>query len=376
MASLDWRELFAQNQAAIRASGVSLPSLPSSIAEPGRLLPPPTHGPGGTLRPLERGATLPAVDAPGERRTFTVGGRARQALVHAPPGVGVETPAPLVCMLHGCTQDPESFAAATRIAAAAGRHGFVVVLPGQERGDNPMRCWNWFDPQQRARGRGEPAAIAGIVGQLLGEAEPRIDPRRVFVCGLSSGGAMASILAATYPDVFAAAAIHSGLAFGSASDVGSAYAAMANGGADPAGQGRAAHAAMGRHARAVPTIVVHGSADRTVAPVNADQVLQQTMTANRLAAPECRLLDERRPSTVSKGHADGGLAYSRARWHDTGGRLVHELLLVEGLGHAWSGGLPGGSYTDPRGPDATDAITRFFAEASGAQLERGEARAA
>jgi poly(hydroxyalkanoate) depolymerase family esterase len=342
---IDWRTLYAQNQAAIRASGVSLPSLPS---------PPPAPGVIG-------GETLPA--RPGEPRTFTVGGRARQALVYAPPGVGIETPAPLVCMLHGCTQDPRSFAAATEATAAADRHGFVVVLPGQDRGDNAMGCWNWFEPGHQARGRGEPAAIVGIVGQMVGASAPRIDPRRIFVCGLSSGGAMASILAATYPDVFAAAAIHSGLAYGAASDVASAYAAMANGAADPAGRGRAAYAAMGSHARAVPTIVVHGTADRTVAPVNAQQVLRQTMTANRLAAPECGELDEHRPASVSDGHTDGGLAFTSTRWNDAGGRLVHELLLVDGLGHAWSGGLPGGSYTDPRGPDATEAIARFFAEA-------------
>src|SRR5918911_4978489 len=348
---IDWRTLYEQNQAAIRASGVSLPSVPSLPSLPS---PPPAPGVIGGERLLAR---------PGEPRTFTVGGRARQALVYAPPGVGIETPAPLVCLLHGCTQDPRTFAAATQVTAAADRHGFVVVLPGQDRGDNAMGCWNWFEPGHQARGRGEPAAIVGIVGQMVGASAPRIDPRRIFVCGLSSGGAMASILAATYPDVFAAAAIHSGLAYGSASDVRSAYAAMAGGGPDPAGQGRAAHAAMGRYARAVPTIVIHGQADRTVAPVNAHQALEQAMATNRLAAPECRFLDARRPAAVSNGHADGGLAYTSARWTDRRGALVHELLLVDGLGHAWSGGLPGGSHTDPRGPDATDAIARFFAEA-------------
>jgi poly(hydroxyalkanoate) depolymerase family esterase len=267
-------------------------------------------------------------------------------------------------MLHGCTQDPAGFAAATRIVTAADRHGFVVVLPGQERGDNAMRCWNWFEPQHQGRDRGEPAAVAGIVRRIVGEGGPQIDARRVFVCGLSSGGAMASVLAATHPDLFAAAAIHSGLAYGAASDLGSAYAAMANGSPNAAAQGRAAYAAMGRHARAVPTIVVHGSADRTVAAVNARHVLEQAIAANRLAAPECRDLDPEHPATVSHARTDAGLAYSRARWSDRRGALVHELLLVEGLGHAWSGGLPGGSHTDPRGPDAIDAIARFFAEAT------------
>jgi poly(hydroxyalkanoate) depolymerase family esterase len=362
MAPLDWRALYAQNRAAIERSGVSLPLL--STPTPTVLPPRPLPGDRAPLRPLRRrSAALPRVDAPGEQRTFTVDGRTRQALVHAPPGIGVETPAPLVCMLHGCTQDPAAFAAATRIRAAAGRHGFVVVLPGQNRADNAMGCWNWFEREHQRRGGGEPAAIAGIVDRMLGEAEPRIDRGRVFVCGLSSGGALASVLAATYPDVFAAAAIHSGLAYGAASDVGSAYAAMANGGPDPERQARAAHAAMGRYARAVPTIVVHGQVDRTVAPINARQTLEQAMATNRLAAPECRLLDSRHPSTVLDERADGGLTYTRARWNDGRGALVHELLLVDGLGHAWSGGLPQGSYTDPRGPDATEAIVRFFKDA-------------
>jgi poly(hydroxyalkanoate) depolymerase family esterase len=360
MSPIDWRDLYAQNRAVIERSGVSMPDRPSP-PPPAGLLTPRTHPVGAPLRLDDRGP-VPGVDALGEERTFTVRGRARQALVFAPAGVGVETPVPLLCMLHGCTQDPASFAAATRIAAAAEQHGLVAVLPAQDRAANPMRCWNWFEPEQQQRDRGEPAAIAGIIAQVLGESEPRIDARRVFVCGLSSGGAMAAILAATYPDLFAAAAIHSGLAYGSASDTGSAYAAMANGGRDPAAQGRAGYAAMGRKAPPVPTTIIHGLADRTVAPVNARQVLRQTMAANRLAAPECRLLDERRPSSVAEEHADGGLRYTRTRWNDSEGAPAHELMLVDGLGHAWSGGLPGASHTDPRGPDATHAIVRFFAD--------------
>ena len=361
MTIIDWRDLYAQNRAAIQRSGVSLPELhvPAPL---GGLPGPPTGG----LRPAWPDGSRPVhgTDAHGDERTFTVGGRARRALVHVPAGAGVETAAPLVCLLHGCTQDPASFAAATQIAAAADRNGFVAVLPGQDRADNQLRCWNWFAPEQQRRGSGEPAAIAGIIGQMIGDTQLRIDPRRVFVCGLSSGGAMASILAATYPDIFAAAAIHSGLAYGSASDVGSAYSAMASGAPDPGAQARAAHAAMGPRARAVPTLVIHGSADRTVAPVNADHVLRQAMATNRLAAPECATLDEHHPASVSDGRADGGLTYRSARWRDSRGALVHELLLVDGLGHAWSGGRAGGSHTDPRGPDATDAIVRFFAEAT------------
>jgi poly(3-hydroxybutyrate) depolymerase len=146
--------------------------------------------------------------------------------------------------------------------------------------------------------------------------------------------------------------------------VAAAFDAMARGGADPAGQGRAAHAAMGELARPVPSMVVHGSADHTVAPVNARQVLQQSMTANRLAAPETCDFDLARPTTTSRGQVSDGYAYTRCQWTDRRGALVHELLKVDGLGHAWSGGAPGGSHTDPRGPDATDAIWHFFAQAT------------
>ncbi len=339
MRQIDWRELYAANRAAIERAGVATSDPPPGLAG---------------SRPTA---------APGER-TFTVAGRTRRALVHAPAGADPQIALPLVCMLHGCTQDAASFAAATLMDDAADRHGFAVVYPQQELGDNPRRCWNWFLPEHQARGTGEPASIAAIVRELVGTASPwTIDPRRVFVAGLSAGGAMAAVMAATYPDLFAAVAVHSGLAYRSAANVTEALTAMARGSEDPVGAGRAAHGAMGAHARAVPSIVVHGSADATVAPVNAERVLQQSMAANRLAAPEAGDLDSARPTTITQGRVDGGHAYTRSQWTDGGGVVMHERLDVDGLGHAWSGGAPGGSYTDPRGPDATEAIWRFFAQA-------------
>jgi poly(hydroxyalkanoate) depolymerase family esterase len=341
MKPIDWRDLYAANRAVIERAGVTTSDPPA-------------------------GGTVPA-RAPRDERTFTVAGQTRRALVHAPPGAEPQTALPLVCMLHGCTQDAASFAAATLMNDAADRHGFVVVYPQQERGDNPRCCWNWFVPEHQARGRGEPASIAAIVRELMGTASPwTIDPRRVFVAGLSAGGAMAAVMAATYPDLFAAVAVHSGLAYRSAANVGAALTAMARGSEDPIGGGRAAHAAMGRHARAVPSIVVHGSADATVAPVNAERVLAQSMAANRLAAPETGDLDSARPTSTARGRVEGGHAYTHSRWVDRRGVLMHERLEVDGLGHAWSGGAPGGSYTDPRGPDATEAIWRFFTQATAA----------
>ncbi|MEA2257064.1 MAG: hypothetical protein QOG35_3109 [Solirubrobacteraceae bacterium] len=335
MTSIDWRELYASNRAVIERAGGAPGPLPS------------------------------ASDGAWEEQTSTVGGRTRHALVHPPAGVDPQTAVPLVCMLHGCTQDAAGFAAATLMNEAADRHGFVAVYPQQERGENPQACWNWFLPEHQARGAGEPASIAAIVRELMGTTSRwTIDASRVFVAGLSAGGAMAAILGAVYPDLFAAIAVHSGLAYRSAGSMGAAFTAMARGAEDPVGAGRAAHAARGDLARPVPTMVVHGSADTTVAPVNAEQVLQQSMTANRLAAPETCDLDPSHPTATSRGRVDGGLSYASRRWTDRRGALMHEVLAVDGLAHAWSGGAPGGSYTDPRGPDATEAIWRFFAEAT------------
>jgi poly(hydroxyalkanoate) depolymerase family esterase len=340
MRSVDWKELYASNRAVIERAGGAL----------------------GEAR-TEPGAW--------HEQTVTVAGRTRRALVHPPAGVEPQTAVPLVCMLHGCAQDAASLAAATLMNEAADRHGFVAVYPQQGRGENPGGCWNWFLPEHQARGAGEPAEIVAIVRELMGTTSHwTIDTRRVFVAGLSAGGAMAAILAAVYPDVFAAVAVHSGLAYRSAASLGAAFTAMTRGGEDPVGHGRAAHAAIGRLARPVPSIVIHGSADHTVAPVNADHVLQQSMTANRLAAPETCDLDVARPTTTSRSQVDDGHAYTRRQWMDRRGTLMHELLEVDGLGHAWSGGAPGGSYTDPRGPDATEAICRFFAQATAEQPAR------
>ena len=305
--TVDWRELYASNRAVIERA----------------------HGLAGLS----------------EEKTI-VGGRTRRALVHTPAHADPGVARPLVCLLHGCTQDAATFATATRMNDAADRHGFIAVYPQQERGENAQRCWNWFDGRHQARGAGEPASIAAVVRELVGTTtEWTVDPDRVFVAGLSAGGAMAAVLAASYSDLFAAVAVHSGLAYRSATSVPSAFAAMARGARE-----------VSDVARPIPSMVIHGSADRTVAPVNGDQVLAQSMGAGGL--------DLARPTSTARGHVAGGHAYEHSRWTDARGALMHERLTVEGMGHAWSGGLPGGSYTDPRGPDATEAIWSFFAGVS------------
>jgi poly(hydroxyalkanoate) depolymerase family esterase len=368
MRTLDWRELYAQNQAAIAAGGIRLPAmtLPSV---------PPMHAAGApetaarglpNLLRERQPVTNPRVRRPGSRSTprGTPGADAH-SLVHVPSGLDPEVPVPVVCMLHGCTQNPATFAAATAMNETADRHGFVVVYPAQPSERNANRCWNWFLPAHQQRGTGEPDLIARTTQDLITRASGQtVDPTRMFIAGLSSGGAMALILAACYPDVFAAVAIHSGLPYRSATDLTSAFAVMGRAGANRTADGHAIHSAMGTYARPIPSLVIHGTADRTVAPENARHILAQSMHANHLAAPRGCAHDPARPTTSEHTRADGGLFYTRNEWIDARGILMHESIEVQDLGHAWSGGTPGGSYTDPRGPSATEAIWRFFAQAA------------
>lgn len=368
MSPLDWHELYAQNQAAIASSGVRLPAMtptplsPTSVAgvpETGqRQLP--------NLLRRRRRVTKPSARHPGLRSTpgGTPSADAR-ALVHVPAGLSPEVPAAVVCMLHGCTQDPATFAAATAMNETANRHGFVVIYPAQPSGRNANRCWNWFLPAHQQRGAGEPELIAGTTQELIAEESGHtVDPRRVFVAGLSSGGAMALILAACYPDIFAAVGIHSGLPYRSATDLASAFAVMRHAAANTAADGHAIHSAMGTRARRLPSLVIRGTADRTVAPENSRHVLAQLMHANHLAAPQSCAHEPARPTTSQHTRADGGLSYTRNQWIDADGTLMHESIEVQDLGHAWSGGTAGGSYADPRGPSATEAIWEFFAQAA------------
>ena len=285
---------------------------------------------------------------------------ARPYKLYVPRGYRAQ-PVPLIVMLHGCTQSPDDFAAGTRMNEMAEEDTCLVVYPEQVASANASKCWNWFNRDDQQRGRGEPALIAGITREVM--AEYKIDERRVYVAGLSAGGAAAAIMGATYPDLYAVIGVHSGLACGCASDLPSAFAAMRSGGASPGSQApwlsKKAHEPFGATQRAVPTIVFHGDLDKTVHPSNGDEVLTQFGAE----------IGDSRPA-VESGQVLGGHSYSRTRLCDASGQAIFEKWVIHGAGHAWSGGSPAGSFTDPRGPNATREMFRFFREQTHTTPER------
>jgi poly(hydroxyalkanoate) depolymerase family esterase len=280
--------------------------------------------------PLPEGARF-------EERTFANEAGSRAYKLYIPSGYTGQS-VPLVVMLHGCTQSPDDFAAGTQMNELAEEQTFLVAYPAQAQSANVSKCWNWFNAADQQRDRGEPSLIAGITRQIMRDFS--VEAGQVYVAGLSAGGAAAAIMGSTYPDLYAAVGVHSGLACGAARDMPSAFAAMRQGGAPQ--NGGAKHL--------VPTIVFHGDRDTTVSPINGDQVIAQSKASSDLR------------STVSRGQAAGGIGYTRTVECDDSGHPMLEHWVLHGAGHAWSGGSPTGSYTEPRGPDASREIMRFFLE--------------
>jgi poly(hydroxyalkanoate) depolymerase family esterase len=298
-----------------------------------------------------------------EWSTYRDGHGLRRYAVYVPQRLPRRGRVPMMVVLHGCTQSVDDVVAGTRMNEMADRSGFVVVYPEQRLEDNGQKCWNWYLSEHQVRGSGEPAAIAGIVAQVLGsDIAARLDRNRVYVVGLSAGGAMAAILGVTYPDLFAGVGIHSGMSYGAAHTALGALVSMRRGGPDPEERGRRAHAAMGEHARGVPVVVIHGDRDQTVSVKNAEQVVRQWLTADRHASSGSLDLDPERPDDVHDGYSPGGRRFDVRGWNDRFGRPLVQYWLVAGLGHAWSGGSPAGSYTDPAGPDATAVMWNFLRE--------------
>jgi poly(hydroxyalkanoate) depolymerase family esterase len=299
----------------------------------------------GSLRGLENLVDLGIVRAPPsipdgarfEERVFANAAGSRQYKLYVPSG-HTGAALPLVVMLHGCRQSPDDFAAGTRMNEVAEDHTFLVAYPAQAQSANMSKCWNWFNANHQQRHRGEPSIIAGITREIMSNFP--VLPGRIYIAGLSAGGAAAAIMGSTYPDLYAAIGVHSGLACGAASDLPSAWAAMRTGTATELKH-------HGGVQTIIPTIVFHGDRDTTVNLVNGDQVITQAKAAAHLRVE------------VIQGEA-GGVHYTRTVHANEGGRPVLEQWVLHGGGHAWSGGSTMGSYTDPSGPDASREMVRFF----------------
>jgi poly(hydroxyalkanoate) depolymerase family esterase len=312
-------------------AGEPAPALFDRLRRPERTAAPLVVGPRGPTSP-----TLPA-GATFDSHVFVNEAGSRNYKLYVPSRYTGEA-LPLVVMLHGCTQSPDDFAAGTRMNDCAEEQGFLVAYPEQSRSANPSRCWNWFEGRDQQRDRGEPSLIAGITHRIMRDFA--VDKGRVYVAGLSAGGATAAIMAATYPDLYAAVGVHSGLACGAARDLPSAFAAMRDGSS-------AAGASAAASGTTLPTIVFHGDRDATVNPLNGAQVIARAV---RAAGLETRVVR--------------GTGYVRTIQLDDAGRSVLEHWSLQEVGHAWSGGSPNGSYTDPRGPDASREMVRFFLQHS------------
>jgi poly(hydroxyalkanoate) depolymerase family esterase len=252
-------------------------------------------------------------------------------------------PRPLIVMLHGCKQSPEDFAAGTRMNVLAEENSCLVVYPAQPLSANVSRCWNWFIPRHQRRGDGEPSLIAGITRQVM--RDYMVDRRRVYIAGLSAGAAAAAILARAYPDLYAAVGLHSGPAPGNAIKLASARPVMQR---SQFAITDNANASVDTALSIIPTIVFHGDQDTKVHPRNSEDVLSRSGAGKELER-------RRRQGRMPSGHA-----FSQTLYLDASKCAVMEHWIIHGLGHAWSGGSPVGSYTDPQGPDAAREMLRFF----------------
>ncbi|KAI8068032.1 esterase PHB depolymerase-domain-containing protein [Gongronella butleri] len=313
-------------------------------------------------------ATSHPTAAPGAWDTFSVSGSAVKYKVYTPSKYSASQSVPLIMMLHGCTQDMNVFSDSTQYAGLAEAQNFIVVFPSQDPNAS-NKCWKWYDSGSQQRGGGDAAILAGIVDSIKSNGKWAIDSSRTYVGGLSAGAAMAVIMGNTYPDYFAAICSGSGLEYGAAHDLTSGSLATSQGGPSPSTAGQAAFQAEGSHARSVPALVFQGTSDYTVNQLNGDQIVQQYLTTNKLAAPNSGLNTQfggsgtsiTGSSTTADGSVSGGYTYKIFGWNDNSGVNV-QYYKINSMGHAWSGGFQTGSatYVDPKGPDASLISYNFF----------------
>jgi poly(hydroxyalkanoate) depolymerase family esterase len=335
------------------AGASTLPGLPSlpSMQQPWW-----THLPGlGSTSTLPT-STQPASYTPSSAlpgaltsNSYSNGSGARAYQLYVPSTYKAGTRMPLVVALHGCTQSADVFRQLTRWDQLAEQKGFIVLFPQQASSNNQYECWNFFQSADMSRGSGEPAIIAGMTQMV--QQQYSVDPARTYVAGLSAGGAMSSVMAATYPDIYAAAGIGSGCEYAATATC-AGYKS-----ADPTQAGQSAYSAMGSHARVMPVIVFEGDQDTTVPPVNAQQAVQQWQTTDGLVSKSTMPAAS---TNVSTGTAPGGQTYTVTHYGDGQGHEIIQSWLVHGMGHAWSGGSSSQQYADPAGPDETAAMYAFF----------------
>ncbi|MBM7647036.1 poly(hydroxyalkanoate) depolymerase family esterase [Scopulibacillus daqui] len=291
--------------------------------------------------------------------------------LYVPAHYKKEKPLPLLVMLHGCKQDPDDFARGTKMNDLAERENFFVLYPEMNALFNPFnptefnidRCWNWFLDDNQHRAEGQPKIIKDMIDDI--KKNYSIAANKVYAAGLSAGAAMATILGVTYPDVFSAIGVCSGLPY-DAVDVfipvdptaQTALNVMIQGTADPYQCGNAAYEEMGAYKRKMPVIVFHGICDTTVHPINGQQVIIQWAQTNFLAEGGKGKADVT-PASQKTGIINKR-SYTQHIYNDKEGKPLMELWMIDLMGHKWSGGSPEGSYTDPLGPDASSLIWHFF----------------